>query len=207
MRKQKIAHLRAEIDCNNVLLPRWRDLTARLDPSTNENPQATYNEVVEKLKINPSPDAPPTNKPGQPTYDDMILSLLLQVGKEAKESAGEGSDVGDKLKELMNKHVKELGAQIDKLQKELDAELHEQKKHITSEDLHVGFDNKVSPSTSTSLSRASRVDNACFAVCAAHTNPARSSRCRSWFEIEEENDGDYLRGPQSQVLFFKCLPA
>jgi cell division cycle protein 37 len=40
-------------------------------------------------------------------------------------------------------HVKRLGETIEKDEKELEREEKEQKKHITSDDLHEGFENKV----------------------------------------------------------------
>ena len=77
----------------------------------------------------------------------MVLSLLLQVSEEAKKVAdGRGEDVvGAKVKEGLEKHLQQLGEHTEKLGKDLAAEEKEQKKHITSEDMHDGFDSKVSP--------------------------------------------------------------
>lgn len=101
---------------------------------------------MEKLQTHPSPDAPPTNAPGQPTYDAMVLSLLMQVSEEAKKAAADkGQDVlVAKIKEGLARHVVQLGEHTDKLKKDLAEEEKEQKKHITSEDIHEGFDSKVS---------------------------------------------------------------
>jgi len=58
-----------------------------------------------------------------------------------------GSEKDEKLaKELaaeMGLHVKQLTETIEKDQKEVEEEEREQKKHITSEDLHEGFESKV----------------------------------------------------------------
>ena len=86
----------------------------------------------------------------------MILSLLKQVGEDAKVKVKDAgvieADKQDKLgKALANdmaEHVKRLKETIDKDVEKLAQEEKEQKKHITSEDLHDGFDSKVSLSFS-----------------------------------------------------------
>lgn len=82
----------------------------------------------------------------------MVLSLLKMVSEKAKDKVKQADVVGAEkdarlAKELAVEvvtHVQQLGDTIDKNQKELDEELKEQKKHITSDDLHEGFDSKVS---------------------------------------------------------------
>ena len=142
-RKQRIQALTAEISCNKVLQPRLQSISAAI--STNPTPLTYLSNLVEQLQTNPSSDAPPTNAPGQPTYDAMILSLLLQVSEAAKkEAAGKGDNVvGEKVKEGLERHLVQLGEHTEKLGKDLEVELQEQKKHITSEDMHDGFDSKV----------------------------------------------------------------
>jgi cell division cycle protein 37 len=106
--------------------------------------------VVEQLQTNPSDDAPATGVPGQQTYDAMVGNLLLQVSDEAKKAAAaakggepENEVIGIKLKEGLKKHLAQLAEHTEKSIKELEAEEKEQKKHITSEDIHEGFDSKV----------------------------------------------------------------
>jgi cell division cycle protein 37 len=82
----------------------------------------------------------------------MVLSLLKMVGDTAKEKVKQADLLGaDKEARLAKElgvevatHVQQLGDTIDKNQQELEDELKEQKKHITSDDLHQGFDSKVS---------------------------------------------------------------
>ena len=82
----------------------------------------------------------------------MVVSLLKMVSEKAKDKVKQSDVVGAEkdarlAKELAAEvvtHVQQLGDTIDKNQKELDEELKEQKKHITSDDLHEGFDSKVS---------------------------------------------------------------
>lgn len=115
---------------------------------------AYFNQLVEKLRTNPSRDCPPGNDPNklEHTYDGMLLSLLTMVSEKAKEKLKEGhrpgEDIAQKLaKELaaeMSTHVKQLSETIDRDQKELEEEEREQKRHITMDDLHEGFESKVS---------------------------------------------------------------
>ncbi|KAF9267359.1 hsp90-like protein [Marasmius fiardii PR-910] len=156
VRKQKIATLNAQIDCNNVLLPRIREIYANIsDPSSSTPPTAYFNSLVEKLEKNPSKDCPPGNDPSKPehTYDGMILNLLQQVSAKAKQELQDSSvlesEKQDKLAQAlvagMRFHCEELKKTIDRDANELEEEMKEQKKHITSEDLHDGFSNKYVP--------------------------------------------------------------
>ncbi|KIM89114.1 hypothetical protein PILCRDRAFT_34884, partial [Piloderma croceum F 1598] len=145
IRKQRIQALTAEISCNKILQPRLKSISDAI--STNPTPLTYLSNLVDQLQINPSPDAPPTNAPDQPTYDAMVLSLLLQVSGSAKKAAaGKGDDVvGEKVKEGLVRHLVQLGEHTEQLGKDLETELKEQKKHITSEDMHDGFDSKYVP--------------------------------------------------------------
>ena len=73
----------------------------------------------------------------------MVLTLLLQVSEAAKKDTGEEEKVVAKVKEGLAKHLVQLAEHTEKLKKDLEAEEKEQKKHITSEDMHDGFDSKV----------------------------------------------------------------
>ena len=102
-----------------MLLPRLQEIAKSISPDTNDNPQATFNQVAEKLKVNPSPDAPPSPTGAQTvTYDAMVLSLLLKVGEEAKKRAGEGGDAGSRLKGLLDEHIVELDKQTQEKEKQ-----------------------------------------------------------------------------------------
>lgn len=79
----------------------------------------------------------------------MLLSLLRQVSEDAKakfkDTARSEKDekIAKELTELMAGHVKHLGETIKKDELELEKEDQEQKKHITSDDIHEGFESKV----------------------------------------------------------------
>ncbi|KAJ3506570.1 hypothetical protein NLJ89_g6797 [Agrocybe chaxingu] len=155
-RKHKIQSLRAQIDCNEVLLPRIKGIRDNLKNPPSSSPAPTYfSSLVDQLQTNPSRDCPPGNDSTkiEQTYDGMLLSLLKMVGEKAKEKVKEdGLLEADKEKRLtkeliveMEMHVKQLGETIDRDRKEMEEEIHEQKKHITMDDLHEGFENKYVP--------------------------------------------------------------
>ncbi|KAJ7288247.1 Cdc37 N terminal kinase binding-domain-containing protein [Mycena rebaudengoi] len=149
-RKAKIAHLQAQIACNNVLHLRIQEIEASLKSSNLDKPRTVYfNSLVEQLQKNPSKDCPPGNNPDslEQTYDGMLLSLLHQVGESAKAAVKEAGVTDDQREERLGKaladgmveHVVRLKETIDNDSKTLAEEEHEQKKHITSDDLHDGF--------------------------------------------------------------------
>ena len=72
----------------------------------------------------------------------MVLSLLLKVAEDVKNKEPH-EDVGKMLKEMVDVHIVEMGKRQEGFKTELAAEEKEQKKHITSEDMHDGFDSKV----------------------------------------------------------------
>ncbi|KAL0580632.1 hsp90 co-chaperone Cdc37 [Marasmius crinis-equi] len=155
-RKHKIASLRAQIDCNNVLLPRIREIYAKISsPSSSTTPTVYFNSLVEQLKQNPSKDCPPGNDPSkiEHTYDGMILNLLEQVSAKSKQEVQDSSilesekeeKIGKALVDGMKFHCEELKKTIDRDSAELEDETKEQQKHITSDDLHDGFSSKYVP--------------------------------------------------------------
>ncbi|TFK52604.1 hypothetical protein OE88DRAFT_1698479 [Heliocybe sulcata] len=142
-RKQRINHIKPEIACNEVLHPR---LIAIKDQVASDGPEY-FSSLVERLRTNPSPDAPPTNAPNQPTYDAMILSLLLQVYEETKKKGVKKDDpkLGETLVAELDMHVKRLGEHTEKLRGELHDLEEEQNKKITSDDIHEGWENHYVP--------------------------------------------------------------
>ncbi|KAG6854136.1 hypothetical protein C0991_010300 [Blastosporella zonata] len=156
MRKNVITQLKSQIACNNVLLPRITDISNNIsNPASSVSPTAYFNSYVERLKKEPSRDCPPGNNPdkAEQTYDGMLLALLRRVGEDArvkvKESEALEAERDEKLAKYlaseMAGHVKRLKETIDKDAVKLASEESEQKKHITSEDLHDGFDSKYVP--------------------------------------------------------------
>ncbi|KAG6890595.1 hypothetical protein C0995_006571 [Termitomyces sp. Mi166 len=156
LRKHTIAHLKAQIACNSVLLPRITDIANTLaDPAPPVPPTAYFNSYVERLEKNPSRDCPPGNNPdkSEQTYDGMLLALLRKVGDDARVKVKEANTLESERDEKVAKylasgvaeHVTKLKETIDNDTVKLAAEEKEQKKNITSEDLHDGFESKYAP--------------------------------------------------------------
>jgi cell division cycle protein 37 len=99
---------------------------------------------VQRLRTSPSPEAPQTNAPKAVTYDEMILRLLETIANEARERAGSDEGKLEKLlEERLDFHVNKLSSVTDERRKEKEDLLNEKAKHITMEDIHDGFDSKV----------------------------------------------------------------
>lgn len=157
-RKHKIEALNAEIACNNVLHPRLVNITHRIAGTTVADPTEDANAgsglpffqyLVNRLQSNPSPAAPPTNAKDQPTYDAMILSLLLQIYDTVKVLPRDEQEKA--ILDGIKAHIAQLSGHTRSLEADLDAELKEQKKHITSDDIHEGWESKVSRSDAARL--------------------------------------------------------
>ncbi|KIO02661.1 hypothetical protein M404DRAFT_27578, partial [Pisolithus tinctorius Marx 270] len=157
-RKLRIAAFQAEIACNNVLAPRLKRIRERFTGETTDNTQTTeqwaedsedvrtltglplFQHLVERLETSPSSAAPPTNAKNQPTYDAMVLSLLLQIYDEAKPLPSDEQEKA--ILSCLDRHISQLADHTKKLEKDLEEEVREQKKHITSEDIKEGWENK-----------------------------------------------------------------
>lgn len=144
-RKVRIAQLQADLACNDVLEPRIKQIAKDVEAQGPSH----FSQLVDRLKTQPSPEKPPTNAPNQKTYDEMVLSLLLGVWEDAKK---EGVDkdsprLGEVLVQGLQKHVQQLAEHQTKMRKDLATEEAEQKKKITSDDIHEGFDSHVSLAT------------------------------------------------------------
>lgn len=83
----------------------------------------------------------------------MLLDLLRQVVSAAREKAGSNANytaqekdekLAQELVEGIKFHVVQLGKTIEKDGETLVSEEKEQRKHITSDDLHDGFSSSVS---------------------------------------------------------------
>ncbi|KAI0669237.1 Cdc37 N terminal kinase binding-domain-containing protein, partial [Trametes maxima] len=143
MRKHRIAQLKADIACNEVLKPRLQRIAQEVEAQG--APQ--FSSLVERFKTNPSPEAPPTNSPEQKSYDEMLLSLMLQVWEDTKKKGVEKDDpkLSDALVAGLKAHLAKMDEHQGKLKKDLAEEEEEQTKKITMEDLHEGFESHYVP--------------------------------------------------------------
>jgi len=157
-RKHKIEAFNAEIACNDVLRPRLFRIEQRIAGATPtaagdlaEDADAGkslvgltfFQYLVDRLQSNPSPAAPPTNAKNQPTYDAMILSLLLQIFASVKDLPQDEQEKA--IMDGIKKHIVQLADHTKQLQADLEEEIKEQKKHITSDDIHEGWESKYIP--------------------------------------------------------------
>lgn len=140
-RKMRIHELESKLELSKVLNPRIEKIIADVQAGGKER----FSSITEQLKVNPSPDKPPGNAPNQPTYDMMIHELMLQVWNAVKESGGSADDpnLTEKLVARLRDALEKQHQDDVRNKKELEAEIKEQSKHITSDDLKDGFDSSV----------------------------------------------------------------
>ncbi|KAL5492615.1 CDC37_2 [Sanghuangporus weigelae] len=201
VRNAKIEQLEAEIACNEVLLPHLRTITEEVHGAPNG--PAHFSSIVERLKTNPSPDAPPSKAPKKITYDEMILSLLLKVFEEAKEKGLTMSGGGNekRLRECLvaslKGHVSKLGDETERLKKELEKQEEEKSKKIISEDIHEGFESHYAPPIpepepvkDIEVINPKGVEHAQVAALASQSAPAGPSSSSSAAAATKEDDED-----------------
>lgn len=149
-------------------------------PETNQ--LSYFNSLVEKLEKNPSKDCPPGNDPSklEQTYDGMLLALLRGVTGAVKEriqasnaaESEKNAKLGQELADEMAMHVTRLKKSIGDKRKEIEEEIREQNKKITSDDIHEGFDSKVCGFPCTQKKKEKqRLMKQYFAVCTTQTGP------------------------------------
>ncbi|CED83763.1 Cell division cycle 37 protein, CDC37 [Phaffia rhodozyma] len=141
-RQQRIAKLRAEISLNETLRPRIVSLLDSLKTLPPKEATSKFSSLVSQLTNEPSPDKPNTGAPNQPTYDVMLLHLLEQVAKEAKDGAKDGEDtdrLASRLTERLEFHNGKLDHRTEECGTLIEQEEKEEKSKITSEHIHEGF--------------------------------------------------------------------
>lgn len=149
-RQQRITNLKTEIALNDVLRPRITQVLTDLESLPARDAVAQFASLTQQLTVSPSPDKPPTNAPNQPTYDMMLLHLLEQVAKEAREKQSSSGDIpGEeatrkRLAERLAFHRTELDDRTEECKQTIKREEEEANRKITSEGIHEGFDSGVS---------------------------------------------------------------
>jgi len=126
---------------NGVLYPKIVDFTNQVEQGGSN----AFNNIVERLKTQPSPDAP---APGAPMrYDDMLLDLMNSILEECKKEEVDLKDktkLGDILVRKLKGHQLQILARQKLLDNEMETQKAERSKKITSEDIHDGFSSSVS---------------------------------------------------------------
>lgn len=138
-RRAKITNLRMELEMNGVMLPRITDVLSELD----KEGISYFEREAGRLRASKDQDKPKGST--GPTYDEMMASLLQQVAQEVK-AKGIAEDKRDEvLRQGVETHRQQLVERTEEIKKEIASEEAEQKKHITSEDIHEGFSSGVRP--------------------------------------------------------------
>ncbi|GAA5840120.1 hypothetical protein JCM9279_002283 [Rhodotorula babjevae] len=143
-RKLKLKQFETEVPMNASLISRMDSLIA----STQADGAQFVSNEVQRLKaaLPYQYEAKKFAEGEQPSEDHMIVSLLSQVINEAhkkEQQAGKGDDGRDaRLVAELEWHKKRLLDRQDEIEKEKVEIANEQKKWITSDDMHLGWDSK-----------------------------------------------------------------
>jgi hypothetical protein len=140
-RNHLIAQLEADLALNLELTPRIQKFVS--DFKAADDQPAFFSRTVERLKTNPDPAA---QAPGQDSYDTIIYNLLLTVYDDVKKKGVEkdSPNMGEALLEALTIHLSKLEADTEVKRAKVDQEKKEKSKKITTEDIHEGFESKVS---------------------------------------------------------------
>ncbi|TFY59211.1 hypothetical protein EVG20_g7877 [Dentipellis fragilis] len=134
VRNHRIAELDAEISCNAVLLAKLTALQAALAQAGSASAPARFSAEVERLRTAPSPRR--AARPNAP-------KPRVARGKAGDDK--DGAKLGALLTDGVSFHMGKLGEVTEQRRKEMEELLQEKAKHITSEDLHEGFESKYIP--------------------------------------------------------------
>lgn len=155
--------------------------------------------TIAELKIKVPDYVGKTFKDGeQPSQDHMILSLLSQVVNSVNKKLEESGKDPIKDIEIREKYLVEeievheqrlIQRQID-VQKEIEVEEKEQKKHITTDDMHMGFETKT---VSFNLSMIITYTNILYNLSDDGSSSSNTTTCSTKIETQESCSGDFYR--------------
>lgn len=127
---------------NGVLAPRIDVLVT----GTRREGQAFVERTVSQLRATSQQPTKPGDRPAGskgPTYDAMVLDLLMQVVEEVKTARIEGDERAEAIAKRIQKHRDQLDERTDQCRKQIADEEAEQRKLITSDDMHEGYSTSV----------------------------------------------------------------
>ncbi|PKS10348.1 hypothetical protein jhhlp_002099 [Lomentospora prolificans] len=158
-RKHHITTLKFERSVNDGLIKRISDLLTALKSHASDPPassstspvqhaaQVAFKAVMESAPKNPEDDQPPPRPEGvhpgsepPPTYSKMMMSVLDQVNKALEEKKVEPEKRYEAMVEEVGVHLERVQNLQKELQQKMDELEGEEKKKITSESYHTGFD-------------------------------------------------------------------
>lgn len=133
-RKMRIEALKHEEVLNHKLLKEMKDLLQKAESEGIQSIRKTASELSAKGGSVP----PSENK--EPTIEQMVFNLLTQVLSKVEKEKPEVEDEDKACVKELNFHFTRLSEREEKRKVQLVYEEAEAKKHITSEDVHDGFD-------------------------------------------------------------------
>ncbi|SCZ88879.1 BZ3500_MvSof-1268-A1-R1_Chr2-1g04705 [Microbotryum saponariae] len=139
LRKLKLHHLDLENEMNIALLERMRALST----ATKDEGAPFISREIARLRVAvPDFDGKQFKDGEQPSQDHMILALLTQVVNAVEKDGSGEQGRNDRLVAELERHQERLVQRQAEIVEERKTEIAEQQKHITSEDIHVGFESK-----------------------------------------------------------------
>ncbi|KAK4051116.1 hsp90 co-chaperone Cdc37 [Microbotryomycetes sp. JL221] len=139
IRKLKLHHLEAETTMNNELLERMNLLRKSMQNEGSVN--FVEREVSRLQTIVPDFKTKQFKEGEQPSQDHMVLSLLSQIWNAVNKQPDQQDKDKNLIKEL-DTHIERLKQRQQDIIKEQAEIQDEQKKYITMDDLHTGFETK-----------------------------------------------------------------
>ncbi|KAG0150729.1 hypothetical protein CROQUDRAFT_651979 [Cronartium quercuum f. sp. fusiforme G11] len=133
-RKMKIEALKHEAELNAKLLIEMKDLIKTAEADGIQGIRKT----ASQLSATGASEPPKENK--EPRIDQMVFNLLTQILSKIEKDKPDVSDEDAAVLKEIHFHHTRLSEREEKRKVELEKEEAEAKKHITSEDVHDGFD-------------------------------------------------------------------
>ncbi|KAG8892662.1 hsp90 co-chaperone Cdc37 [Tulasnella sp. 408] len=133
-RKNRILEYKSILALNEVLIPRVKSIIK----DVGEGGPSKYSAIVEQLTTAPSPAKPAGTGPNQASYANILANMLMMIKEELKKKGVNSPDTLQ-LTEALQGHLDKMIEKDNETKKGLEDEENEQKKKITSDDIHEGF--------------------------------------------------------------------
>lgn len=134
VRKQELAALHAESKANESIKP----LLASIAESTKSDGNSFFSREVARLTAGRQ-DRGNKDGPEGPTIDDMILSLLLQIGEEKDVKGKQGDALDQALVQKLTEHQSKLMERQETVLSTIEKMEEEDKRKITSDNIREGW--------------------------------------------------------------------
>ncbi|OAV90799.1 hypothetical protein PTTG_06088 [Puccinia triticina 1-1 BBBD Race 1] len=208
-RKIKIESLKKEGPMNAALLEKIQELVANTAKGGADHLRQTAS------KLSAEGHAKPPSSDEQPSIDQMIFNLISQILTKIKDTSVADQDAAAE-KEL-NFHLTRLADREKKRKVELEKEEFEAQRHITSEDIHDGFDVShvdkkpsvaidepiTAPSQSKSTKKVKKTNIEVLNPKASAASPGQDSNSEGESDDDDDDDEELPRLSPSAQKFAK----